>query len=124
MTETVKGGKYRVRNATRDVSLADASDRAANPISRGKGLIGRKSLLPGQGLIIQPCNSIVMFFMRFSLDVVFVDANGAVCHLLREIKPWRTSSIVRGSKYVVELPAGTIEATGTELGDKIEIEES
>jgi uncharacterized membrane protein (UPF0127 family) len=122
MAQIARDGKYRVRNATRSASLADASDKASNPISRGKGLIGRKTLLPGQGLIIQPCNSIVMFFMRFPLDVVFVDGNGNICHLLREIKPWRTSSIVRGSKYVVELPAGTIESTGTEVGDKIEIE--
>lgn len=122
MGQTVQGDKYRVRNATRDTLLADASDRASNPFSRGKGLIGRKTLLRGEGLIIQPCNSIVMFFMRFPLDVVFVDADGNVCHLLREIKPWRASSIVRQSKFVVELPAGTIKSTSTELGDKIEIE--
>lgn len=114
--------KFRVINATRDVALASESDRAANPYTRGKGLIGRKNLARGEGLIIQPCNSIVMFFMRFPIDVVFVDGDGAVCHVLRAIKPWRTSSIVRQSKFVVELPAGTIEASGTELGDRIEIE--
>jgi uncharacterized membrane protein (UPF0127 family) len=59
--------------------------------------------------------------MRFPIDVLFVDQAGKVCHMIRPMVPWRTSKIVRQSKLVVELPAGTIERTGTELGDTIEI---
>jgi uncharacterized membrane protein (UPF0127 family) len=113
--------KFAVTNVTRGEPLASRSDRADNPLSRGLGLIPRKSLETGEGLIIDPCKSIVMFFMRFSLDVVFVDGEGEVCHLIEDIKPWRTSRIVPRSRYVVELPAGTIARTGTQLGDRIGI---
>lgn len=101
--------------------LAEQSNKATNPITRGVGLIGRPSLPPGGGLIIQPCNSVVSFFMRFPIDVLFVDKEGSVSHMLRPMVPWRTSKIVRESKFVIELPAGTIDQTGTEIGDVIEI---
>jgi uncharacterized membrane protein (UPF0127 family) len=116
------GKQYRVNNATRDAVLAEASDKVDTPIRRGIGLIGKKGLPPDGGLIIEPCNSVVSFFMRFPIDVVFLDKDGVVCHLIRSMVPWRTSKIVKGSKMVVELPAGTVENTGTAIGDRITIE--
>jgi uncharacterized membrane protein (UPF0127 family) len=110
-----------VKNATRDTVLAEESGKATNPITRGVGLIGRSSLPPGGGLIIQPCHSVVSFFMRFPIDVAFVDAEGKVCHTIEPLVPWRTSTIVRQSRLVVELPAGTLAETGTKVGDQLEI---
>jgi uncharacterized membrane protein (UPF0127 family) len=83
--------------------------------------MGRRGLGDGEALIIQPCNGVVCFFMRFAIDVLFVDGEGRVVHLIPGMKPWRASSIVRASQYVVELPEGTIEDTGTELGDRIAV---
>ncbi len=61
-----------------------------------------------------------MFFMRFPLDVLYMDRNDRVVRAQVGIKPWRTGPLwTRGAKYVIELPAGTIERTGTEVGDQL-----
>jgi uncharacterized membrane protein (UPF0127 family) len=102
--------------------LAEQSAKATNPVSRGVGLIGRRGLPPGGGLIIRPCNSVVSFFMRFPIDVIFLGNDLQVMHVIRAMPPWRTSKIVRGAKMVVELPAGTLATTHTDIGDTIVIE--
>ncbi len=119
---TRSANRYRVVNTTRDTVLANRSQRASNFITRGVGLMGRKGLSDGEALIIQPCNSVVSFFMRFAIDVLFVSKDGIILHALRPMVPWRTSKIVRGSKLVVELPAGSVARTGTEIGDRIRVE--
>lgn len=116
-----KTRQYRVINDTRHTVLAESSKSATNPVTRGVGLTGRKSLPEGGGLIIRPCNSVVSFLMRFPIDVIFLDERGQVCHLIKPLVPWRASKMVRGSRQVVELPAGTIDRTGTQLGDTIQI---
>lgn len=95
------------------ISLADTFSK------RTLGLIPRKTLSEGQGLIIDPCNSIHMFFMRFPIDVLFVDQNNTVIYIIKNIKPWRVSKVVWNAKYVIELPVGTIEKTRTKVGDEI-----
>lgn len=112
---------YRVENETRGTVLAETSGRVRNPVSRGLGLMGKRGLPPDGGLIIEPCSGVVSFFMRFPIDVVFLDSEGRVVHLVKDLRPWKTSKIVRASKKVVELPTGTIERTSTELGDTITI---
>ncbi len=62
----------------------------------------------GHGLWIEPCNSIHMFFMKFAIDVLFLDSGGRVKRVLLALKPWRVSPIVFGARTVVELPAGTL----------------
>jgi hypothetical protein len=100
---------------------------ATNPWQRFRGLMGRRSLADGGGLLIRPCNSIHMFFMRMPLDVLHCGASGPegdmVLRVLKGIKPWRVGPIVRGSKYVLELPPGTLERTGTQRDDIIHVEE-
>jgi uncharacterized membrane protein (UPF0127 family) len=85
------------------------------------GLMGRRSLPPGQGLMIRPCNSIHMFFMRFPLDVAFLDGEGRVLRLYHGIRPWRVSRIVVGAKAAVELPAGALAAAGVERGTRLDV---
>ena len=114
---------YRVSNVTRETVLAERCSRAG-VMRRGIGLMGRRGLEAGTGLIIEPCNSVVSFFMRFTIDVVFVDKGGSVVYTLPRFVPWRTSRIVRGSRLVVELPEGTIDRTATHVGDSIRIEPS
>lgn len=112
----------RIVNKTRSVAVADHVEIAASFWSRGKGLIGRTNLPDSFGLVIRPCGSIHMFFMSIPLDVLHVDKHDVVVKVLHDIKPWRPGPIVRRSKWVVELPAGTAARTGTQVGDIIAVE--
>ncbi len=76
---------------------------------------------PGEGLLIAPCNSIHMFFMRFSLDVIFINEQNRVVFMYEGIKPWRIGRIVRGAKSAIELPERTISASATQVGDILSV---
>lgn len=82
--------------------------------SRFVGLMGRADLPAGTGLWIEPCNSIHMFFMRFAIDVLFLDRAGRVKRVILRLKPWRVSPIVFGARTTVELPAGTLADTSAQ----------
>ena len=75
----------------------------------------------GGGLVIEPCNSIHMFFMRYPLDIIFLDKEGKVVFMYRAIKPWRVGRIVKGAKLAIELPVGAISASGTQVGDLVSL---
>jgi uncharacterized membrane protein (UPF0127 family) len=90
---------------------------AATFWSRGKGLLGTTALEPGEGLLITPCHSIHSVGMRYRFDAIFVDRAGRARHLIHAMKPNRLSRHVFGAHGVLELPAGTIAATGTQPGD-------
>ena len=85
------------------------------------GLMGRSNLASGEGLWIEPCNSIHMFFMLFAIDVLFLDRDGKVKRVLLRLRPWRVSPIVFGARTVVELPAGTL-ADKSLVGRKLRLE--
>ena len=89
---------------------------ASTPIARLKGLLGRSSLEPGEGMLFPRTGSIHMFFMRFALDVVFCDRELEVVKVVRDLKPWKTAA-ARGAKVVIELPVGA--AAGIEPGDRL-----
>ena len=115
------------RNVTRDATLADSVELATALWARFMGLMGRTVLAPGNGLWIAGTNGIHMFFMRFAIDAVFLgrrEAGGArrVVGLNRGLRPWvGLVPLVRGADGVLELPVGTIDATGTQLGDEVRI---
>ena len=106
-------------NVTRGTVVAGAVRMARSPWARGLGLMGHAGLAPGQALILQPESSIHMFFMRFPLDVLFLDAADCVLFLYVALRPWRVSRIVRGAQRVVELPAGSLTASATQVGDQL-----
>ncbi len=97
---------YRLETAD-GVPIATHVEMADTIASRFLGLMFRRELPAGHALAIRPCNSIHMLFMRFPLDVLFVDRDGRVVRVLEWIRPWRASSLVRGAKMAIELPAGT-----------------
>jgi uncharacterized membrane protein (UPF0127 family) len=109
-----------VRNVSRGTSLGEAVERADSSQTRNKGLLGRLGLEPGTGLWIVPCEAIHMFFMKFAIDVVYIDRNRKVRKTVRELRPWRLSMCLTAHS-VLELPVGVIQATGTVPGDQIEI---
>ena len=110
-----------MRNLTRGTTLADRAWAARSFGARLRGLIGTDGLLPGQGLLIEPCNSVHMFGMRYPLDLVFADAEGVVCGVVEAIRPWRMTRPYRGARYVIELPVGVVEASGTRVGDALDV---
>jgi uncharacterized protein len=92
--------------------VVDDLELARSSWSRFVGLMGRPTLERGTGLWIEPCNSIHMFFMRFAIDVLFLDRQRRVKKVMLDLKPWRISPIVFGARTVVELPAGTLSDRG------------
>jgi uncharacterized membrane protein (UPF0127 family) len=112
----------RVVNRTRGHLLAERAELADNPWTRFVGLMGRRELPAGGGLVLKPGGGIHMWFMRMPLDVVHVDKRDRVTHVLRSIKPWRFGPLFVGKKLAIELPIGT--ADGTHVGDEIAIEET
>jgi uncharacterized protein len=118
-----------VRNVDRDTVIADSLQTAAGLWGKFWGLMGRASLPAGGGLWLPASNGIHMMFMRFPIDAVFVgrpdpDGTRRVLSVHRGLRPWiGLVPLVRGADGVLELPVGTIDATGTAVGDRVEIRE-
>lgn len=107
-------------NQTRNAVLAQNVRKANTPWLRMRGLLGQKALLDGEAMVIEPCNSVHMFFMRFAIDVVFISRNNVVVGCCCNLKPFQLSPVFWDSYCAIELPAGKIESTQTQIGDKVE----
>lgn len=94
---------------------------ANSMLSRMKGLLGRSSLEGGEGLLIYPCNSIHMFFMRFAIDAIFLSKDYKVLKIYKNLKPWRMGFCL-GAYAVLELGSGAAEISGINEGDYLSIE--
>ena len=113
----------RVVNRTRSKLLGERVERADRLLKRMKGLLGRSGLAEGEGLWISPCNSIHTAFMRFAIVIVFLDSSLCVVRIIEQMQPWRLSRLVVSARSVLELPAGSLQATGTQVGDSLVFEE-
>jgi hypothetical protein len=111
--------RYRVMNQTRNTLLADHAARAETFSTRFWGLMGVAKLPLGEGLHIEPCTSIHTFFMKIPIDAVFLDAELSVVDICQALAPWRVSRVYLGARSVLELPAGTTRASGTQPGDRL-----
>lgn len=116
-----KSLKLIVRNKTRDVTLATAADVADSSETRRTGLLKHASLEEGHGLWIVPCEAVHSFWMKFSIDVLYLDKSKKVRKIRHDMKPWKMSMCLPADS-VLELPAGTARRTGTEPGDQLEFE--
>jgi uncharacterized membrane protein (UPF0127 family) len=85
---------------------------------RNKGLLGRECLACGEGLWIMPCEAVHTFWMRFPIDLVYLDSKKRIRKLVSEVPPWRLSACLRAHS-VLELPPGTIRDTQTQRGDAL-----
>ncbi len=112
----------RILNTTRSTELASDATPARSFRQRLVGLLGRAGLDPGEALLLEPCSSIHTAFMRFAIDVVYVDRAGKVVKVVPELRPFRVSGVLRGGRSVIELPGGTIATTGTIPGDQLSFE--
>ncbi|MFC1699600.1 DUF192 domain-containing protein [Candidatus Omnitrophota bacterium] len=111
----------KIVNVTKKTILAQEGKIAASLGQRMKGLLGRDGLAADQALVLKPCTSIHTCFMRFTIDVLFVDSKMKVIKLIQNIPPFRLSSIAWRSQMAIELPAGKIAQTNTQSGDLIQI---
>ncbi len=111
----------RVRRATnrRGPVLGDRIGVADGWWSRLKGLLGRQGLEAGEGLLLEPCRAVHLLGMRFPLDVAFLDRDGTVVAAYPSLPPGARTGWHRRAASALELPAGTLAASGTREGDQI-----
>jgi hypothetical protein len=115
----VDADRLQVVNITRKTILASNVEAAKSGGKRSKGLLGRDSLAPGEGMWIVPCEAIHTFFMRFAIDLVYLDRKNRVKKVASSVRPWRLSACL--SAYsVLELPVGTVQNSQSCPGDLIE----
>lgn len=113
----------------REVTVSVAGRRlcraevAENPWTRSVGLLGRKGLAESRGLWIRPCSSIHTLFMRFAIDVLYLDRQRRVVKVVRRLPPFRFSLGGRGAHSVIELPAGALDGFDLAPGQEVEIAE-
>lgn len=110
-----------MRNVTRNTVLGESVKAADTSAERNTGLLKHKELRHGHGLWIVPCEGIHTFFMKFAIDVVYIDRKKTVRKVVRQLAPWRLSLCITAHS-VIELPPGTIDQTHTQKGDQLEFE--
>ena len=108
-------------NHTRQRYLAERGPVANRPWARMRGLIGRASLQPNEGLLLLGTRAIHTVGMRFPIDVLFLNEDGWIIHSIHALKPFRFSPYVKNATMVIELPSGVLRETGTQVGDWIKV---
>lgn len=116
----VAGSAWLALNGNRGPVVARRVMHANTFWRRLRGLMGRRSLMPDEGLLLDPCNAIHTFFMRFPIDALFLDAEGRVVGVVESMPLWRWR-IMPGARAVLELAAGTVARTGIRQGDRIRL---
>jgi uncharacterized membrane protein (UPF0127 family) len=111
--------RMQVANLTRNTVVATSVEVADSGQTRNKGLLGRKGLPPGGGLWIVPCESVHTFFMQFPIDLIYLDRKMRIKKLRHAVPAWRLSACL-SAHSVLELAAGAILESQTEVGDKLE----
>jgi uncharacterized membrane protein (UPF0127 family) len=102
--------------------VCERCESAESTLARMRGLLGRSGLDPGTGMLIHPNGSVHMFFMRFPIDVVFLDRNRKVVRVKHGLVPWRVAG-ARHAVATLELPAGAAAEVGVEKGDVLVLED-
>lgn len=111
--------RYMVNNLNRKTQLASRMEVAGSGPARSKGLLGRKSLEPGEALWIVPCEAVHTFWMQFAIDLVYIDKQKRVRKVKSSVPPWRLSACFLAHS-IIELPAGVVVQTETQPGDVLE----
>lgn len=105
-------------NQSKGIAVAKRVRSASTLWQRTVGLLMTPVLAAGEGLWISPCQSVHTFFMRYAIDVAFLDSSHKVL-ACQTLVPWRVSSWVRGARGVLEFPAGTLQQSKTVVGDQL-----
>lgn len=94
---------WTLQNLTTGTALATHLIRAFDRRTRNAGLLGREHLPPETAIVLAPCSGVHTWFMRFAIDVVFVDRGGRVLGVRRSVQPWRLA-VRLGAFAAIELP--------------------
>jgi hypothetical protein len=113
----------RVYNATKSSCLGEQIEVADSSLRRMVGLLGKRSLAKGCGLLILPSQAIHTVGMAFPIDVLFVDKKYTVVGVREAIPPFRMTRVFWKALGVLELPVGTIRDSCTEVGDQLKVED-
>ncbi len=114
--------RARVVNLTRGTVLAEDAEIADTFFTRFLGLMGRRPLPPGGGLVLRPGGAVHNLFVFQSIDVLHLGKDGRVTHQIEPLRPWRLGPLFVGDAATIELPPGAARATGTQPGDAIDIQ--
>lgn len=106
-------------NTASNTTLAENVIIADNFLSRLLGLMVKDELPKGHALLLFPCSCVHTFFMRFPIDAIFLDKNGQVIRIMRNIVPYKFGPWVRGAVKSLEFPANSSDVANTRVGDKI-----
>jgi hypothetical protein len=115
---------FSVRNSDRGAILATRARLASSHTARLFGLMGRKGVEDGGGILLTKTASIHSCFMRFRFDAIFIDREDRVVKIVPAMRQWWIAFGGRGAKDVIELPAGVAERTGTQPGDQLVFEDA
>ena len=107
-----------IKNARTEHVVASAVEVANTRATRRRGLLGRDALDLAAALVITPCCSIHTAFMRFPIDVAFVDREGTVMRIVPDLEPWRMAIAVR-AHAVVEFAGGCLSRRDLQVGDRL-----
>jgi uncharacterized membrane protein (UPF0127 family) len=108
----------RLMNERTRKPVADVVEMADTRKTRRRGLLGRDGLESNAALMLVPCALIHTAFMRFPIDLVFIDRDGCAVHTASRVRPWRVSMALR-ARAVIELPAGRLDDGQVEIGDRL-----
>jgi len=98
--------------------IATAVEHAVTRAARRRGLLGRDGLAPRSAIVLEPCTAVHTAFMRFAIDVVFMDRNGYAVKIVRDVRPWRIA-VAAGAHAVVEMAAGSLGPEDLLVGDRL-----
>ncbi|MFC4767933.1 DUF192 domain-containing protein [Effusibacillus consociatus] len=111
-----------IEKENQQVQIPIQIEKADKFVSRFTGLMFRKKLPENKALLLVPCKSIHMFFMRFPIDVMFLDKNNRVVKIVENLRPWSLVPPVRSAHSTLELPVGAIRRHGIQVGDRVGFE--
>ena len=117
--------KAKIMNVTKDKVLVQNCMMADNFFGRLVGLMGKKILSTDEGMLISPCKSVHTFFMRFDVDIIFVDRNFEVVKIIKNVKPWKFSPYIKSARHIVEIASrvtnSELRSEKVEVGDKLNV---
>ena len=115
--------KQYVKAVVKGVVICEKVELANNFYKRFMGLMYRKSMKENEGLLLDPCNQIHTFGMKFTIDTITISRDNIITKIDEKVEPGKVRPKVKDGKKVLELTAGTSEKYGLELGDVIEFQE-
>lgn len=115
--------KQKIKKVTcNGILIADNVMVADSYFKRLRGLLGKKQLASGEGLLLTKCSSVHCFFMKFTIDVVYLSAD-MVVQDMETLLPWQVGKWIRGTVHTLELEEGIAESY-LKKGDQLEFEDS